>query len=82
LRLIYGKPISNTGDILSALNACHEKGIQTVIVSSSKSFDEAHKNQLVLYASSKGIYAQSVQKDMKRLKLHFCCFVFKKEKRT
>jgi pyridoxal/pyridoxine/pyridoxamine kinase len=35
---------------LKAINACHAKGIQTVIISSSKSFDS---DKLVLYASQK-----------------------------
>lgn len=38
-----------------ALKHCHNKGIQTVIVSSSKSFSDSEQsdNSLVLYASSK-----------------------------
>ena len=57
LELIYGKKILNLNDIYSALDECHAKGIQTVIVSSSKSFDSNEesnsKHNLVLFASSK-----------------------------
>jgi pyridoxine kinase len=58
LELIYGNKILNLNDMYDALANCHKKGIQTVIVSSSKSFDtstnESNSN-LVLFASSKGI---------------------------
>jgi pyridoxine kinase len=58
LELIYGNKILNLNDMYDALDNCHKKGIQTVIVSSSKSFDtstnESNSN-LVLFASSKGI---------------------------
>lgn len=56
-RLIYGKPILDLNDIYSALDSCHQIGIQTVIVSSSKTFDQTNSehdnNHLVLFASSK-----------------------------
>lgn len=42
--------------MIKALNFCHQKGTETVIVTSSSSFDKEKKNHLVLYASSKGNY--------------------------
>lgn len=53
LELICGKKIDSEDDILNALDNCHRKGPQTVIVSSSKSFDKDKTNSLYLYASNK-----------------------------
>ena len=66
-RVIFGKKISNENDIFEALEYCHNKGIQTVIVSSSKSFDD---DSLALYASSKS--------EQKYLLFKFFIFYMKK----
>jgi len=52
LELIYGKAITSEADIFAALEHCHSKGNHTVIVSSSRSFDDEDAKSLVLYASS------------------------------
>jgi pyridoxal/pyridoxine/pyridoxamine kinase len=49
-RLIYGNKIAGKSDLFKAISSCHAKGIQTVIISSSKAFDS---EKLVLYASQK-----------------------------
>jgi len=53
LEIIYGDSLLTEGDMIKALNFCHQKGTETVIVTSSSSFDKEKKNHLVLYASSK-----------------------------
>lgn len=50
LELIYGSQINSETDIFKALEHCHSKGTQTVIISSCKGDTP---NDLVLYASSK-----------------------------
>ncbi|CAF0898403.1 unnamed protein product [Brachionus calyciflorus] len=52
LEIIYGSKIQNQTDLINGIIDCHKKGIQTVIVSSSKPFEENKKDKLVLYASS------------------------------
>lgn len=53
LELIYGQSISNENDVLNGIEACHGKGIETVIISSCKAFDNNSSNKLILIASSK-----------------------------
>ena len=57
LEMIYGSKIANKSDVYKALDSCHQKGINIVIVSSSKSFEnksnDSDSNKLVLYASRK-----------------------------
>ncbi|RNA16759.1 pyridoxal kinase [Brachionus plicatilis] len=53
LEVIYGKKIESNSDLFTAIEYCHSKGVQTVIISSSKPFEASKKDKLVLYASSK-----------------------------
>ena len=56
--MIYGKSIASEKDLLNAINVCHDKGIQTVIISSCRSFDDndSNNNRIFLIASSTSIF--------------------------
>lgn len=51
--MIYGKKINDQKDLFNAIQSCHERGIKTVIISSSKPFGSDSSSKLMLYASHK-----------------------------